>query len=337
MSKATPAERETAEVDSLPPWAAEVVEAEARANAEPQRRSAWLAAALVLVVGLIAIAVFVVGGGADETATSAATNNPGRAVGSPDEVQIEDAEPEPEPQVIEDIPEEAAPAQASPAPVTVAPADTDELAEGGEDTTDTDDSENAGEATDDELAIEGGDEPAEANADTGTTEETTSTAPTTTEAPAAIGDETFELQGVSNECLEAMQAATDAADPDGPPEGLDPTFEHCMTENEWLLAANFTGIDTQIDTGAWVVNGCIYNADLYTSPLCLSTIDPDTGPRRIDCADGRQPIEWPFADDGRSNSQVCDDHFQLDCDDGSIHNIPRDAMSEAEAQETICV
>ena len=158
---------------------------------------------------------------------------------------------------------------------------------------------------------------------------TAAAAPTTT---AATGAAT--VDGVSAACLEAVQAAADIDD--RPPEAIHPAFDQCSTEDEWLLAAEATGIADQVDIDTWVSNECIYNVDLYTSALCTATISPDSGPRRISCGDGRADIEWPFADDPQTNDEVCANHFQIECPAGVFHNIPVEAMSEEEASAALC-
>jgi len=135
-----------------------------------------------------------------------------------------------------------------------------------------------------------------------------------------------------------MQAAADTPDAsDVVEEVLHPTFEPCTTEAEWQLAATSTGALNIVDPNAWVlINECVYNAYLYELPLCRSMVDPESGPRRIDCADGRREIEWTFVNDTRPNGLICAEFFQVICPDGLVHNVPLEAFSEEEAVDLLC-
>ena len=338
-----------------PPWAAEVVLAEAEqfddVPATPWWRGTQFLSALA-IIGVSAIAIlFVFVGRGDSTATN--TEAPARAAFTESEA---DGAVEPD----DDATNEVTSTTGAPDDEAGVVADDDPDTDAADDP-DTGDAEADDAATDDPLtagaaAAAAADAVAaagdEADAEDGATAPTTipqaepaggaeePETPTTTQAPA---DETVEsttapatvtVDGVSDGCLTAIAAAVDAGDP--PPEAIHPSFVECATQAEWVQAAEATGLAEQIDVDSWVINECVYNGDLYTSPLCVSAISPDSGPRRINCGDGRADIEWAFADDPQTNDEVCANHFQIECPAGIFHNIPIEAMSEEEASAALC-
>lgn len=314
--------------ETVPPWAAEVVEAEAAGFTPP-----WWKTKLVFVP--LAIIGLLVGG------YFIAQNSDGQSVASTDGAEENAA------RAVSDELELAASTSTTEAPAgssttSALPAATTATAENPDlDATTTTAEPEAADSADGTTTEDAADEETapettapETSAASDTTSSTTA-APTTTAAADPSVD--TGLDGVSAECLSAMEAAADIDDGEDSPEDLHPTFSVCSTEDEWQRAATFTGIAVRYDTSTWVTNGCVYNAELYELPLCTSTIDPNSGPRRIDCGDGRQPVEWPFEDDTQTNDEVCAGYFQLVCDDGSVQNIPSEAFTEEEARAALCV
>lgn len=319
--------------ETPPPWAAEVAQAEAAGFAPPW----WKTKLLLVPVAVIGVLV----GGYLMT-----QNTDGQSVASTDEVEENAA------RAVSDELELTASTSTTEVPAgssttselpaaTTASAENPDLDAAIAAEPEAADSAEATASTDDTTAEDTADETATETTAPKTTAEpettsTTTAAPTTSAATANPPTDTG-LEGVSAECLSAMEAAADIDDGDDTPEDLHPTFSVCSTEDEWQRAATFTGIAVRYDTSTWVTNGCVYNAELYELPLCTSTIDPNSGPRRIDCGDGRQPVEWPFEDDTQTNDEVCAGYFQLVCDDGSVQNIPSEAFTEEEARSALCV
>ncbi len=328
-----------------PPWAAEVVEAEAATFEDPapwwQTKQLLIPLALLgaVVLGFVLLPLT----GDSTTATSASNaDDQARAVG---EGTVETAPPETADAETQDV-ETTQTLEAEPAEPETPP----DAVDAGETAAPDDDAVDATTTTPEELpeaapAIDD----AETDPDTPetTTEPTTTTAAptTTTAAPTTAAPTTTEAPtaplvdvpaGISAPCLNAVQAAVDAAGGDETPEDLHASFSECPTETEWQLASDFTGLGVRLDTSAWVTNECIADADLFALPLCVSAIDPNSGPRRIDCGDGREDIEWPAVDDNRTNGEVCADHFQIVCPDGLVHNIPNEALPESEAAAILC-
>ena len=336
-----------------PPWAAEVVEAEAaNASATPrwQRPKLFAAAAVVGLAAIVLLSFALTRG--DSSATN--TEGPGRAIftetadgdtsattstapadeaadETPTTTEASSTSPTTTEQADAASTSSSIPEAAAAADVLSAATAAENGAEEAGDTADaaeTTPEEETNDAANNDVAPAAADTTATTVApETPTT--TAAAAPTTT---AATGAAT--VDGVSAACLEAVQAAADIDD--RPPEAIHPAFDQCSTEDEWLLAAEATGIADQVDIDTWVSNECIYNVDLYTSALCTATISADSGPRRISCGDGRADIEWPFADDPQTNDEVCANHFQIECPAGVFHNIPVEAMSEEEASAALC-
>ncbi len=329
------------EVDEAPPpWAAEVVAAEAAGFAPPWWKTKLLFLPLA-IIGLLVGGYFIAQNidGQSVASTDGVEANAARAVSDELELELTGSTSTTE------VPIESSTTSELPAATTATAENPDldaateaetEAAEDTEAPTSTDDS-TAEDAAVDETALETT-EPDNTDAPETTTTSTTTEAPTTSTTAAAAGPLTDTgPEGVSAECLNAMQTAADIDDGNDTPEDLHPTFSVCTSEDEWQRAATFTGIAVRYDTSTWVTNGCVYNAELYELPLCTSTIDPNSGPRRIDCGDGRQPVEWPFEDDTQTNDEVCAGYFQLVCPDGSVQNIPSEAFTEEEARAALCV
>lgn len=309
--------------DTPPPWAAEVVEAEAaRLNgARPWWKTPWFLGFLAFII-IAAVASIVLPFNQPATETSNFEGNGKVLVSGPDDIDESESSSTTE---RAEASEESTSTRET-APTTSAQADASSSTES-----------TATDAGDTPTTVKPAQDASTTSESAAPTAETTTTeASTTTESAATDAPTTTALAGVSAECLDTMQAAAEVADLSDRSIELHPTFEQCATEDEWMTAATFTGIAVRLDTTSWITNVCVTNADLYELPLCTSSIDPASGPRRIDCGDGRQTIEWTAVDDAQTNDDICENYFQLVCPDGNVQNIPREAFSEEEAEEALC-